>query len=172
MTGSTIVTEVSALAFDPQNSAHLYAATRGEGMFYSPDGGATWSANNQGLTDLYLVAMAIQTASPYRVFAATYGGNGFWATVPAAPSKKPYAVTTIADAGGIMPVMSPPKGNFVPDAPPQWNTEPSPSHIPANTEEEWFGDSTAYSADAAIHIHRPAKAEGLLLTPFDPLAEQ
>ena len=83
LTGATIGAPVSVLAFDPQNSAHLLAATRGEGVYTSPDAGTTWSAVNQGLSDLNVVAMAIQTTAPYTVFAATYGGSGFWTTVPA-----------------------------------------------------------------------------------------
>ena len=89
VSGSTIVAPISALAFDPQNSEHLWAATSGQGVFYSPDGGTTWTADNQGLTDLNVVAMSIQTAAPYDVFAATYDGKGFWATVAPASIATP-----------------------------------------------------------------------------------
>ena len=82
------ITTVNALAFDPQNSSQLYAATGGEGVFHSADGGATWVAENQGLTDLNVVALGVQSAAPYRVLAVTYAGKGFWTTLPDSANRK------------------------------------------------------------------------------------
>ncbi len=40
---------ILSLAFGPQNTAILFAGSDGQGLFRSPDGGATWQALNTGL---------------------------------------------------------------------------------------------------------------------------
>ena len=57
---------ITAMAFDPQDSAHLYAATSGQGSSTAPTAATHGPRTTRGLTDLNVVAMAIQTASPYR----------------------------------------------------------------------------------------------------------
>jgi photosystem II stability/assembly factor-like uncharacterized protein len=127
---TTITNEVAALAFDPQNSSHLIAATKGEGVFESTDGGTTWSAVNQGLTDLNVVAMAVQSKAPYSVLAVTYGGKGFWTTLPAGtttPSPTPTPGPTPTPSPTPTPAPIPiPTPNPIPTPTPT----PTPIGIP------------------------------------------
>ena len=46
-------------------------------------------ADNQGLSDLNVVAMSVQPVAPYDVLAVTYDGKGFWATIPPAGKLTP-----------------------------------------------------------------------------------
>ncbi len=85
------------MAFDPQDSSHIWAATSGQGLFYSGDGGATWVADNAGLTDLNVVALSVQPVSPYDVLAVTYGGKAFWAAI------SPTATPTVTSVSSVTP---------------------------------------------------------------------
>ena len=49
---------VQALAIDPRNTATLYAGGVGSGVFKSADGGRSWSAVNDGLTNLTILDLA------------------------------------------------------------------------------------------------------------------
>lgn len=62
-----------ALSPDYVNDRTLFAGTYGNGVFKSTDGGASWSAVNTGLTDLYVRALAISPgyATDHTLFAAT-----------------------------------------------------------------------------------------------------
>lgn len=66
--GGTIV----ALAFDPTNPLTLYAGSYGSGVFKSRDSGQTWTATNQGLTNLYVYSLAIDPLNPTTLYAGTY----------------------------------------------------------------------------------------------------
>ena len=129
-TGSTIVAPVTALSFDPQNHVHLFAATGGQGVFYSADSGMSWSTDNQGLSDLNIVSMAIQTASPYMVLAVTYGGNGFWAEVPTDTTPPPTPTPTPSPAPTPSPSPTPtPTQTLTPSPTPAPTPTPSPTPV-------------------------------------------
>src|SRR5512135_3396669 len=66
--GGTIV----ALAIDPSNPQTVYAGSYGSGVFKSLDGGTTWQAASQGLTNLYIYSLAIDPTHPATVYAGTY----------------------------------------------------------------------------------------------------
>jgi photosystem II stability/assembly factor-like uncharacterized protein len=72
---------VNAFVIDPANSNHLYAGTD-RGVFYSPDGGASWSLYGTGLPDVAVFDLAISSDGHLR--AATHG-RGFYEIVAAAP---------------------------------------------------------------------------------------
>jgi hypothetical protein len=62
---------------------YLWAATLGDGIFYSPDNGETWTAINQGLTNTQVNALAIHNG---QVFAGTNGGYIFQLSIPSSSS--------------------------------------------------------------------------------------
>lgn len=69
---------VNTLAIDPATPTTLYAGTQGSGVFKTTDGGASWSAINNGLTNLLVFALAIDPATPTTLYAGTFavGGGG------------------------------------------------------------------------------------------------
>src|SRR5712671_6279687 len=72
---------VQALAIDPRNAATLYAGGVGSGVFKSADGGRSWSAVNDGLTNLTILDLAIDpSTTPSTVYAATGGSGVFRST--------------------------------------------------------------------------------------------
>ena len=71
---------VHALAIDPQTPTTLYAGTDSGGVFKSTDGGASWSAVNNGLTAAWVLALAIDPQTPTTLYAGTYGGEVFKST--------------------------------------------------------------------------------------------
>ena len=72
---------VHALAVDPTTPAIVYAATFGGGLFRSSNGGAIWSASNQGgLTDLFLLAVTVDPKSPTTVYVGTLNSGIFKST--------------------------------------------------------------------------------------------
>ncbi|PYJ46638.1 MAG: hypothetical protein DME85_09690 [Verrucomicrobia bacterium] len=72
---------VNAFVVDRANSSHLYAGTD-RGVYYSPDGGASWSLYGGGLPDVAVFDLAISSDRHLR--AATHG-RGFYEIVTAAP---------------------------------------------------------------------------------------
>jgi hypothetical protein len=62
----------------PTNTAIVYAASYGGGVFKSSDGGANWSATNNGLTDKRVTSLVMQPGTPTTLFAGTLGGGVFW----------------------------------------------------------------------------------------------
>jgi photosystem II stability/assembly factor-like uncharacterized protein len=64
------------LAIDPENSGHLLAATRGEGVWLSYDSCQSWIKIDEwrGLTNLYVNAVVVDTRQPETVYAGTDGG--------------------------------------------------------------------------------------------------
>jgi len=81
--GPSIVAPIEELIVHPADSRYMFAGTSGQGVFLSSNHGDSWIAVNSSLTDLNVVALAIQDSSPYRLFAATYGGQGYFTlTVP------------------------------------------------------------------------------------------
>jgi hypothetical protein len=71
--GSRLITS-TALKIDLANSNILYLGTSNSGVFRSADGGATWSALNDGLTNLQIRALDVARGGARTVYAATSGG--------------------------------------------------------------------------------------------------
>ena len=65
---------ITALAFHPDNSDILYAASSGNGVFHSTDGGARWSAFNDGLSNFNVHALATAPGRIGFLYASTSGG--------------------------------------------------------------------------------------------------
>ena len=65
--------DVRALAIDPQTPTTVYAGIWGGGVFKSTNGGASWSAINNGLTENVKV-LAIDPQTPSTVYAGTEYG--------------------------------------------------------------------------------------------------
>jgi photosystem II stability/assembly factor-like uncharacterized protein len=61
------------IAADPLHAGRLYAATSGNGVLSSADGGTTWNPMNAGLTDLAVNAVALDATRGY-LYAATKTG--------------------------------------------------------------------------------------------------
>jgi photosystem II stability/assembly factor-like uncharacterized protein len=74
--GGPLVSQVTAVAIDPQTPATLYAGTQG-GVFKSADGGSSWAASSTGLTNLLVNALAIGAGTPVIIYAGTSGGGVF-----------------------------------------------------------------------------------------------
>lgn len=70
-----VSTSVHALLLAPNNPDTLLAATR-FGLWLSPDRGATWQAA-RGLSDPYVLALAVDPATPRLVYAGTWGSAFF-----------------------------------------------------------------------------------------------
>ena len=60
----------AAHPYDPQTA---YAAGQYTGLFRTRDGGATWQPIEEGLTDLWITALAIDPVAPSTIYAASYG---------------------------------------------------------------------------------------------------
>jgi hypothetical protein len=68
---SNVGGRVRALAFDPRNPARLLAGTASGGLWISPDGGATWSANTDFLPNLSITTIVFDASNPATVYAGT-----------------------------------------------------------------------------------------------------
>jgi photosystem II stability/assembly factor-like uncharacterized protein len=66
--------QVSALAVDPTVPSTLYAGSRGNGMFRSTNGGASWQSINTGLGSQFVNAISIDPSNPSIVLAGTGRG--------------------------------------------------------------------------------------------------
>jgi uncharacterized protein (TIGR03437 family) len=81
---------VEAIAVDPQGTGTVFMGSIGGGVRKSADGGTTWSTVNTGLTNLDVLALAIDASGPQTVYAATPGGlfktgdgGATWRNIPA-----------------------------------------------------------------------------------------
>jgi photosystem II stability/assembly factor-like uncharacterized protein len=63
----------SAFVVNPGDSATVYAAT-GSGIFRSTNGGETWHAANDGLTDTYVFDLALDPRNSATLYAGTESG--------------------------------------------------------------------------------------------------
>ncbi len=70
---------VNTLVIDPQNPSTLYAGTDA-GVFKSTDAGGQWTAVNQGLSNLEIVALVIDPQTPTILYAAQFLGGIFKST--------------------------------------------------------------------------------------------
>ena len=68
---SNVGGRVRSLAFDPSNPSRLLAGTASGGLWVSPDGGASWSANNDFLPNLSISTVAFDPSNPSIVYAGT-----------------------------------------------------------------------------------------------------
>src|SRR5437016_6177118 len=65
---------VDAFAVDQQGMGAVFMGTITGGVRKSVDHGITWSAANNGLTDLVVYALAMDASGPQTVYAGTLGG--------------------------------------------------------------------------------------------------
>lgn len=65
--------DVRVLALDPTNSKIIYAGTQPRGLFRSMDGGVTWTAGAEPLTE-HIESMAIDPVKPSHVYVGTKAG--------------------------------------------------------------------------------------------------
>ena len=68
---SNVGGRVRSLAFDPAHASRLLAGTASGGLWISPDGGATWSANNDFLPNLSISAIVFDPSNALVVYAGT-----------------------------------------------------------------------------------------------------
>lgn len=69
-----------AIAIDPRNPRNVYAGIRSHGILRSTDGGDTWRAADNGLTDVHVTALDIDPRDPRVVYASTLEGGVFRST--------------------------------------------------------------------------------------------
>ncbi len=74
--GSLPISQVNAVVVDPRNAKVVFAAGAA-GVFRSSDGGLTWEASGQGLGSVAVVALALNSAQPDRLYAASADGRLF-----------------------------------------------------------------------------------------------
>jgi photosystem II stability/assembly factor-like uncharacterized protein len=77
------------VAIDPQNPSTLYAATQGDGVFKSQDGGGNWQASNTGIRVLTTNFLLVSPVDSNYVYAATDDGvfrsidaGAAWSRIP------------------------------------------------------------------------------------------
>ncbi|HVN76089.1 MAG TPA: PKD domain-containing protein [Thermoanaerobaculaceae bacterium] len=91
---------VTALAEAPSAPATVYAAIRDEGVFRSPDGGATWSRTGVAIPTRFVTGFAIDAVNPMLAYAAgapllrTLDGGATWATMNL--GLPPFCTTVLA----------------------------------------------------------------------------
>jgi photosystem II stability/assembly factor-like uncharacterized protein len=79
---------ISAIAIDWNNSRIIFAGVYGSGVYKSDDGGNTWSAVNNGLSEMSITSLTIDPGNSQVVYAGTgYGaykttnGGASWSSV-------------------------------------------------------------------------------------------
>jgi photosystem II stability/assembly factor-like uncharacterized protein len=68
------------VAIDPATPSTVYAATLPGGVFKTSNGGTNWSAVNSGVTNLNIVALAIDPLAPSSVYAGSSNNGGVFKT--------------------------------------------------------------------------------------------
>jgi hypothetical protein len=74
-----------ALSLGYATDRTLFAGTDGGGVFKSTDGGASWSAMNEGLGNLSIGSLALTPTFPRTLFAGTWGSSVWQYTWPLPP---------------------------------------------------------------------------------------
>src|SRR5580693_1889806 len=81
---------VEAFAVDRHGTGTVFMGSVTGGVRKSVDGASTWSAVNNGLTNLDVLALAMDASGPQTVYAATPGGlfktgdgGATWKNIPA-----------------------------------------------------------------------------------------
>ena len=117
---SLLYSPVTSIDVDPSNSNIIYVGTGGSGIHKSVDYGASWIPMNNGLSNLFILALAIDSTNPLRLFAASSqagvfysldGGNSWQAlnngllnravTSIAIDAKDPSIVYAGTEGGGV-----------------------------------------------------------------------
>ena len=79
---------VQAIAVDPGGTGTIFMGSIAAGILKSINGGATWSAVNNGLTTPLVAALAIDASGPQTVYASSGGlsktddGGTTWRSLP------------------------------------------------------------------------------------------
>jgi hypothetical protein len=71
---------VLALAADPSQSSTLYAATYGNGLYRTTDGGTSWEPAGTGIRSVFLAAVALSPGQSSTLYAGTLGAGVFGST--------------------------------------------------------------------------------------------
>jgi photosystem II stability/assembly factor-like uncharacterized protein len=87
LTGLT--TQTRKLVIDPESPDTLYAGTYGQGVSVSTDGGGTWTAMNDGLTNLKVLSLSLRSGGQRVLFAGTEGGAVFRTDLYTAVAESP-----------------------------------------------------------------------------------
>ncbi|MDX6696447.1 MAG: hypothetical protein QOF02_4050 [Blastocatellia bacterium] len=90
--GQSFSVTVNALLFDPSAPSTVYAGTTAFGVFKTTDGGANWTASNNGLTNKFVLALAARiNGGQTSILAGTNIGNdGFVAKFNPSGSQLEY----------------------------------------------------------------------------------
>jgi len=67
---------VSSIVIDPKNTQTIYAGTEDGGIFKSTNGGASWTAINNGISKIWVDCLAIDPVNTQTIYAGTGGGGG------------------------------------------------------------------------------------------------
>ncbi|HMF08316.1 MAG TPA: hypothetical protein VKJ00_04220, partial [Thermoanaerobaculia bacterium] len=78
--------QIWAFAFDPTSPSNVYAATSASASARSADGGETWTASSEGVTNAQVVSIAVEPSSPGTAYAS---GTLLWKTVDGGRRWKP-----------------------------------------------------------------------------------
>jgi photosystem II stability/assembly factor-like uncharacterized protein len=78
--GFTFLPLVTSLAVDPSRPGTVYAATYGNGLFQSTDGGANWSPVGTAIRSPYLWSVLLAPGQSSTVYAGTVGGGIYRST--------------------------------------------------------------------------------------------
>lgn len=65
---------VETTAIDPTNSSILYAGTSNGGVLKSMDGGINWTPMNSGITNLFILSLAVDRMNPATLFVGNSAG--------------------------------------------------------------------------------------------------
>ena len=77
---------INVLAIDPSNSQTVYAGISDGGVFKTTNGGVSWTAMNNGLTDTNVFFMAIDPSNSQVVYAGTRGKGVFKTIAETSPT--------------------------------------------------------------------------------------
>jgi hypothetical protein len=88
---------ISAVAFNRQDHAVLFAGSWGGGVYKSTNGGASWIRASSGLGNLTVVSMTIDPSDPQVLYSGTYRG-GIWKSADGGSSWHPANQGIQADA--------------------------------------------------------------------------
>jgi photosystem II stability/assembly factor-like uncharacterized protein len=67
----------NSVAYDPLNLLHLFAGIDNAGIYFSADGGTTWTAATTQPANNRVKALVLKPGDASKQFAATYGGGVF-----------------------------------------------------------------------------------------------
>lgn len=68
---------LECLVINPRTPSTLYAAVSGSGVFHSTDSGASWTAMNKGLPDMFVGCLVIDPLAPSTLYAGALDGGVF-----------------------------------------------------------------------------------------------